>query len=133
MSTRNTVLMLATVGLVAAFATALDTSAQSGPGQQTWTITPSPTLPSLRTPGTTDRKLVQCPLVRARTEVVSTLPAGWWQTPFEGPLVATRVEVMGSDKVLICEYQAYTTRAPVMMKVPLSTDCVAVDTGFNCR
>ncbi len=66
-------------------------------------------------------------------EVVSELPKGWWQTPYEGPLAGTRVEVVGSDKLLICDYQAYTTQAPVMMKVPASTDCVAVDGGFNCR
>lgn len=132
---RNTTLSLATLGLIAALAAALNAVAQSGTGQRTWTITPSPTAPAptTPTPNTGDPKFVQCPLVRARTEIVNKLPTGWWQTPFEGPLVATRVQMMGSDKVLICEYRAFGSSASVMYRVPASTSCVAVTGGFNCR
>jgi hypothetical protein len=136
MSIRNTTLTLAALGLIGALATVPDAASQSGTGQRTWTITPSPVAPAPTTPttpNTVDPKFVQCPLVRARTEIVTKLPTGWWQTPFEGPLVATRVQMMGSDKVLICEYQAYGSSAPVMFKVPASSSCVAVTGGFNCR
>ena len=132
MSLRNTFRILLALGLVA---TAHNAASQDPPDEPRWRITPSPTAPPLvlPNPGASEPKFVQCPLVLARTEVVSELPTGWWQTPYEGPLAGTRVEVVGSDKLLICDYQAYTTQAPVMMKVPASTDCVAVDGGFNCR
>lgn len=128
MSTRNTILTLVTLGLIAA---AHGASAQDPAGEPRWRITPTPTAPDLVRPS--DPKFVQCPLVQARTEIVSELPKGWWQTPFEGPLVGTRVVVVGDDKLLICDYQAYTTQAGVMMKVPASMNCVAVDGGFSCR
>ena len=86
-----------------------------------------------RTRKSPNAKFVKCPLAQARTEVVSKLPKGWWQTPYEGPLIATRVDMVAGEKTLICEYQAYTTRASVMTKVPMSLDCVAVTEGFNCR
>lgn len=91
------------------------------------------TKPTAPAPGVTNVKFVKCPLAKARTEVVSKLPAGWWQTPYEGPLVGTRVETIGGEKTLVCEYQAYTTRASVMSKVPPAMTCDAVSAGFNCR
>lgn len=100
------------------------------PGGGNAPTAPSPTSPP---PVVTGGKLVHCPLKIARTEVVSKLPKGWWQTPYEGPLVGTRVEMIGGEKTLVCEYQAYTTRASVMTKVPASVNCVAVTEGFNCR
>lgn len=102
----------------------------NAPAAGTMPTAPAPTRP---TSGVPAAKFVKCPLAQARTEVVSKLPKGWWQTPYEGPLVATRVEMVGGEKTLVCEYQAYTTRASVMTKVPMSMDCVAVAEGFNCR
>lgn len=132
MSIRNTILTLGALAVIAAVSGA---AAQDATGKPTWRITPSPTLPPLvrPAPNADDAKFVQCPLVWARTEVVSTLPTGWWQTPYEGPLVGTRVEVVSDGKLLVCDYQAYTTSAPVMMKVPASMNCTAVAGGFNCR
>lgn len=128
MSTRNTFVMLASLAMVTA---AQGAAAQDPPGEPRWRITPSPATPELVHPS--DPKFVQCPLEQARTEIVSELPKGWWQTPFVGPLVGTRVQIVGDDKLLVCEYQAYTAQAGVMMKVPASMDCDAVDGGFNCR
>lgn len=105
-------------------------SPANAPAGGTSPVAPAPTGP---TPNVPDAKFVKCPLAQARTEVVSKLPKGWWQTPYEGPLVGTRVEMIGGEKTLVCEYQAYTTRASVMTKVPVSANCVAVATGFNCR
>jgi len=102
----------------------------NAPAAGTSPTAPTPTRPP---PGVINPKFVQCPLKQARTEVVSKLPKGWWQTPYEGPLVGTRVEMIGGEKTLVCEYQAYTTRASVMMKVPSSLNCDAVAEGFNCR
>ena len=147
MAIRNTTLTLAAVGMIAALAVVHDAAAQGTTGKVTPAVTPgsaanpavSPNAPSVGTkPGTptpnaTAAKFVKCPLAQARTEVVSKLPAGWWQTPYEGPLVATRVEMIGSEKTLVCEYQAYTTRASVMRKVGATENCVAVTEGFNCR
>ena len=127
MSSRHTFVTLVALGLV----TAAQGAAAQDPGEPRWRITPSPATPELAHPS--DPKFVQCPLVQARTEIVSELPKGWWQTPYEGPLVGTRVQVVGDDKLLICDYQAYTTQAGVMMRVPVSMNCVAVDGGFSCR
>jgi hypothetical protein len=128
----NRILTLVALGLIAVVRGA---AAQDPPGEPRWRITPSPTTPELVRPtrNDTDAKFLKCPLALARIEIVSELAAGWWQTPFEGPLVATRVEVMGGKKTLICEYQAYTTRAPVMMHIPDSMDCVAATDGFKCH
>lgn len=76
-----------------------------------------------------------CPLETARTEMVSRLPEGWWQTPQIGRLVSIGLLTVGGERTLACYYSAYGTRVAVMRNYPEGrTDCRMTGTNrFTCR
>jgi hypothetical protein len=49
---------------------------------------------------------IPCPLKEARTEMVSPLSDGWWQTPQAWPLEGDRTQVIGGEPTLVCLYRA---------------------------
>ncbi|MEE9455514.1 MAG: hypothetical protein V3V13_14205 [Paracoccaceae bacterium] len=75
---------------------------------------------------------IECPLDKARTEITSPLPSGWWQTPQVGRLQETKLGNVGGDATLMCGYWAYGQSVFVLMKAPVGMDCTADATGFSC-
>lgn len=76
---------------------------------------------------------IPCPLEELRTEVVSELPQGWWQTPQIGRLEGTYVQRIGGKNTLVCAYRAYGATASVMRLPPEGRPgCQAVENGFYC-
>jgi hypothetical protein len=88
--------------------------------------------PPLLPVGGTD---IFCPLETARTEMVSRLPEGWWQTPQTGRLVSLGILNVGGERTLACYYSAYGTRVSVMRRFPDGrSDCRVTGTNkFTCR
>jgi hypothetical protein len=79
------------------------------------------------------REFVQCPLETARTEITSTLPEPWWQTPQEGKLRDVKVDLVGGKTTLSCGYWAYSTTVYVMRLPPKGTStCRPAKNGFWC-
>lgn len=78
---------------------------------------------------------VFCPLETARTEMVSSLPEGWWQTPQVGRLVSIGIQPIGGRQTLVCRYSAYGTTVSVMRLFPEGrSDCRVTGTNrFTCR
>jgi hypothetical protein len=77
---------------------------------------------------------IRCPVGRIRAEITTPIPSPWWQTPQEGGLVLTRVEMIAGKKTLVCLYRAYGTTVGVMREPPAgTTDCRATKGGFVCR
>jgi hypothetical protein len=78
---------------------------------------------------------VFCPIEQARTEMVSRLPEGWWQTPQLGNLVSLGVQNIGGEPTLVCRYSAYGAQVSVMRRFPEGkTDCrVSGSNRFTCR
>jgi hypothetical protein len=77
-------------------------------------------------------------LREARTEVTTSIPAPWWNTPYIGMLQGVRTDIIGGQKTLICEYDA--GRNPprvwgVMRLFPKGTTvCRPVPAkGFSCH
>ncbi len=76
---------------------------------------------------------VACPLQQARTEITSSLPQGWWNTPKLGALEDVRVETIGGKPTLMCGYWAYNTQVFVMRRVPQGiSHCEPNSGGFIC-
>ena len=78
---------------------------------------------------------VFCPIDQARTEMVSRLPEGWWQTPQLGNLVSLGVQNIGGEPTMVCRYSAYGTQVSVMRRFPEGrSDCRVTGTNrFTCR
>jgi hypothetical protein len=77
---------------------------------------------------------VACPVDQVRTEITTTLPDPWWQTPQVGSLQDTRVGEVGGETTLICEYWAYGTTVSVMRHPPENmVNCTAHEGGFTCQ
>ena len=77
---------------------------------------------------------IKCPAGRVRTEIVTDLPAPWWQTPQVGNVVGTDIRTIGGDRTLVCSYRAYGTRVSVMRKFPRrAKSCRAIRGGFVCQ
>jgi|GEM_PF-742781 len=77
---------------------------------------------------------VTCPVNQVRTEITTSLPDPWWQTPQVGNLQSTRVGEVGGETTLICEYWAYGDTVSVMRRPPENTfNCSAHDGGFTCQ
>lgn len=76
-----------------------------------------------------------CPIETARTEMVSRLPEGWWQTPQLGRLVSIGIQNVGGDQTMVCRYSAYGTQVNVMRLFPEGRrDCRVTGTNrFTCR
>ena len=81
-----------------------------------------------------EEEIIPCPSGRMRTEITTSLPSPWWQTPQEGMLVSNRIATIAGRRTLVCEYSAYGTRVGVMREFPAgASDCRAVAKGFRCR
>ena len=78
---------------------------------------------------------VFCPIEQARTEMVSPLPEGWWQTPQLGRLVSLGIQNIGGQQTMVCRYNAYGTQVSVMRLFPEGrSDCRVTGTNrFTCR
>jgi hypothetical protein len=78
---------------------------------------------------------VYCPIETARTEMVSSLPEGWWQTPQVGRLLSLGIQNIGGEQTLVCRYSAYGTQVSVMRRYPEGkSDCRVTGTNrFTCR
>jgi hypothetical protein len=78
---------------------------------------------------------VYCPIDQARTEMVSSLPDGWWQTPQLGNLVSLGIQNIGGEQTMVCRYRAYGTQVSVMRRFPEGrSDCRVTGTNrFTCR
>jgi hypothetical protein len=78
---------------------------------------------------------VFCPIDQARTEMVSPLSDGWWQTPQLGRLVSLGIQNIGGEQTMVCRYSAYGTQVNVMRLFPEGrSDCrVTGANRFTCR
>lgn len=78
---------------------------------------------------------VFCPIDQARTEMVSRLPEGWWQTPQLGSLVSLGIQNIGGEQTMVCRYSAYGTQVSIMKRFPEGrSDCRPTGTNrFTCR
>ncbi len=77
---------------------------------------------------------ISCPHDQVRTEITTSLPGRWWQTPQVGSLQNTRVAEIGGETTLICEYRAYGTTVSVMRLPPENfPNCTAREGGFTCQ
>jgi hypothetical protein len=78
-------------------------------------------------------EVVPCPVPQVRTEIVTPLPAPWWQTPQVGNLTGTAIQNIGGKSTLVCRYWAYGTNVSVMRLPPKGKTCVATKSGFDCK
>jgi len=77
---------------------------------------------------------VRCPVPEVRTEITTSLPKPWWNTPQVGKLQELAVQDIGGKKTLVCRYWAYGTQVSVMRLFPEGTHaCSAVSDHFVCR
>jgi hypothetical protein len=78
---------------------------------------------------------VFCPLESARTEMVTPLSGGWWQTPQVGRLTSLGIQNIGGQPTMVCRYGAYGTQVSVMRLFPEGrSDCrVSGSNRFTCR
>ena len=78
---------------------------------------------------------VYCPIETARTEMVSSLPEGWWQTPQVGRLLSLGIQNIGGEQTMVCRYSAYGAQVSVMKHFPEGrSDCRVTGTNrFTCR
>jgi hypothetical protein len=77
---------------------------------------------------------ISCPVAEVRTEITTRLPKPWWNTPQEGKLLSTEIQVIAGEKTLVCHYSAYGTQVNVMRKFPEGArDCKATGKQFECR
>lgn len=72
---------------------------------------------------------VNCPLTEARRSITNTLPSGWRQTPVVSRLTETRVDNVGGELTMVCQYSA---AGAVLREVPAGQTCVARTGGFEC-
>ena len=76
---------------------------------------------------------ISCPLKEARTEMISPLPDGWWQTPQIFGLKRVKTEVIAGKPTLVCLYGAYSGEVGVMHLYPKGmSNCRAEKNGFRC-
>jgi hypothetical protein len=72
---------------------------------------------------------IECPLSQARRTVTNDLPDGWWTTPIVSNLSGTRVQDIGGEPALICEYGP---SGSVQREAPENHTCTARTGGFEC-
>lgn len=78
--------------------------------------------------------IISCPLEVARTEMISPLSNGWWQTPQEGYLTSVAMQNIGGKQTMVCRYKAYDGQVSVMKLPPAGTTCRVLGTNrFICR
>lgn len=76
--------------------------------------------------------VIKCPLSKARVEMTSNLPSGWWRTPYVNNLKGTAISKVGGKDTLVCKYgsvAAFWT----MHRVPAGKKCRNTNTGFICK
>lgn len=74
---------------------------------------------------------INCPLDQIRREVITPLPADWWQTPIVNSLQSTHVvNVSGGGKALQCRYGA---AGSIQRRPPDGATCTAIAGGFRCE
>ncbi len=88
--------------------------------------------PLLATAANAAATRIECPISQARTEMITPLPSGWWQTPYVSNLDKTKVGTVGGKPTLMCGYSAYGATVWVMHLAPDGANCVADATGFTC-
>ena len=72
---------------------------------------------------------VDCPLAQARRTITNDLPSGWWTTPIVNSLTGTRIQNIGGEPALICEYGPAGT---IQRNAPAGQSCRARTGGFTC-
>lgn len=82
-------------------------------------------------PAAADQR-IECPLDRVRTEITSSLPSGWWQTPQVGRLTDVKTDEIGGKPTLMCGYGAFGTTVYVMREAPRRHRCSVRGAGFDC-
>lgn len=83
---------------------------------------------------TSKGSFIACPVEETRTEVTTTLPQPWWNTPQIGKLERVSVQTIGGNRTLVCEYSAYGRTVGLMRLFPEgATDCSAEGNAFQCR
>lgn len=73
---------------------------------------------------------IDCPHNRARHEVTTPLPGGWWNTPIVNRLQSTRVQNIGGRAALICDYGPGV--GTIQRYQPAGASCSARAGGFRC-
>ena len=76
---------------------------------------------------------IYCPKQKVRTEIVTPLPSGWWQTPQVGSLVNVKVKSLAGKATIFCKYWAYGKTVSVMKKVPPGYICRVVGKHVQCN
>jgi hypothetical protein len=85
-------------------------------------------------PNPIKEEFIACPIKEARTEVTTSLPTPWWNTPQIGKLERVSIQTIGGNKTLVCEYWAYSRTVSIMRRFPEgATDCSTEGMGFRCR
>lgn len=76
---------------------------------------------------------IKCPVQQLEAGVTTQLPAGWWATPTQGPLINTEVMAIGGKKRLVCNYRLFDASVPIMSAMPKGYSvCKAATGGFQC-
>jgi hypothetical protein len=76
---------------------------------------------------------VACPAPQLEAGVTTPLPQGWWATPQQGGLINTEVALIAGKQRLVCNYQVFGTKVPVMSAMPPGlTSCKPTNGGFSC-
>lgn len=72
---------------------------------------------------------INCPLSQATRTITNTLPDGWWTTPIQNNLSGTRIQTIGGQPALVCEYGP---SGSVQRNAPANHNCTARTGGFEC-
>jgi len=72
---------------------------------------------------------INCPLTQATRTITNSLPSGWWTTPIQNNLSGTRIQNIGGEPALICEYGP---SGSVQRNAPENHTCTARTGGFEC-
>lgn len=72
---------------------------------------------------------IACPLHDAQRTITNTLLDGWWTTPIVERLSELRVEDIGGQPALICQYGS---AGQVQMRAPAGEACRVADGAFLC-
>lgn len=75
-------------------------------------------------------RTISCPVDKARREVTTALPDGWWSTPIITSLRATKIVEIGGRKALQCDYGP---SGKIQRYAPNRSTCEARPGGFRCE
>ncbi len=106
------------------------TAPSAVPNRQPSVATGGPGAPAAMPRG----EFIACPVTEARTEVTTSLPEGWWNTPQIGELHRVNVQTIGGNRTLVCEYRAHGGSVSIMRAFPRGArDCSVEGNGFRCH